>query len=110
MFVLPRNVKFLAYALVLAGAVGLACAHSLVEAGATVVLSGRDAVKLQAALAQVSGAAHAVCVDISDRAAVFAAADIVALATEDAKAYTEARDERDAGIFDKAFSLLNIHH
>ena len=60
-----------------AGAVGLACAHSLVEAGATVVLSGRDAAKLKTALAQVKGAAHAVCVDISDRNAVFAAADAI---------------------------------
>ena len=60
-----------------AGAVGLACAQSLAQAGATVVLSGRDSAKLQAALQQVSGRAHAVCVDISERAAVFAAADAI---------------------------------
>ena len=49
--------------------IGLALARGLAEAGAKVVLNGRDAAKLEAARAHVPGAVAA-CFDVTDHAAV----------------------------------------
>ena len=62
-----------------AGAVGLATAHSLVCAGAKVVLSARDANKLSLALDTFKAKEHAYgsVVDITQREMVFSAADSI---------------------------------
>ena len=54
--------------------IGLALAKGLAEAGAQVVLNGRDAAKLQAAAEAVPGA-ETLAVDVTDHAAVRAAVD-----------------------------------
>jgi gluconate 5-dehydrogenase len=54
--------------------IGLALAKGLAEAGAQVVLNGRDAGKLQAAAAEVPGA-EVLAVDVTDHDAVRAAID-----------------------------------
>ena len=63
-----------------AGAVGLAVAHSLIEAGATVVLSARDENKLKTALStfKTDDKVFGSVVDITNRSSVFEnASDIV---------------------------------
>ena len=63
-----------------AGAVGLAVAHSLIKAGATVVLSARDEGKLKTALSTFESGdkIHGSLLDITDRSAVFeSAAEVV---------------------------------
>jgi gluconate 5-dehydrogenase len=54
--------------------IGFALAQGLAEAGASVILNGRDAEKLAAAAASVSGAAT-LAFDVGDHAAVVAAID-----------------------------------
>jgi gluconate 5-dehydrogenase len=54
--------------------IGLALARGLAEAGASVVLNGRDAEKLAAAAAQIAGAAQ-LAFDVTDHAAVTDAID-----------------------------------
>jgi gluconate 5-dehydrogenase len=54
--------------------IGLALAHGLAEAGASVVLNGRNADKLAAAVAELPGAAS-LSFDVSDHAAARAAID-----------------------------------
>jgi gluconate 5-dehydrogenase len=56
--------------------IGLAMAKALQGAGATVVIMGRDAARLNAAAADLG--AHAVAVDLADRAALQRAADAAA--------------------------------
>ena len=62
--------------------IGLAIAHGLAGAGAEVILNGRDAAKLDAAVASLraSGAkAHAACFDVTAEAAVAKAVDALEL-------------------------------
>jgi len=54
--------------------IGLALARGLAEAGAQVVLNGRDPGKLEAAAAEIPGA-HTLAVDVTDHEAVRAAID-----------------------------------
>jgi gluconate 5-dehydrogenase len=54
--------------------IGLALARGLAEAGASVILNGRDAEKLAAAAAQIEGAAQ-LAFDVTDHAAVTDAID-----------------------------------
>ncbi|MBX3530696.1 MAG: glucose 1-dehydrogenase [Rhizobiaceae bacterium] len=54
--------------------IGFALARALSEAGARVILNGRDEAKLQAASAQIQGA-RAVAFDVTDHAATRAAVD-----------------------------------
>jgi gluconate 5-dehydrogenase len=54
--------------------IGFALARGLAEAGASVILNGRDAEKLAAAAAQIAGAAQ-LAFDVTDHAAVTAAID-----------------------------------
>jgi NAD(P)-dependent dehydrogenase (short-subunit alcohol dehydrogenase family) len=67
-------------ALVTGGAsgIGLCCVEALAEAGATVVMADRDATAIDAALARLAAAGHAVegvVLDVTDSAAVQSAAD-----------------------------------
>ena len=67
-------------ALVTGGAsgIGLCCVEALAEAGATVVIADRDATAIEAALARLAAAGRAVegvVLDVTDSAAVDAAAD-----------------------------------
>jgi 2-deoxy-D-gluconate 3-dehydrogenase len=50
------------------GGIGLGMAKGLAEAGATVVIAGRNETKNQAALASLGGSASAVAVDVTDEA------------------------------------------
>jgi len=55
--------------------IGLALAKGLAEAGAAVILNGRDATKLAAAAAEIPGA-QVLAFDVTDHAAVRAAIDV----------------------------------
>ncbi len=55
--------------------IGLALAKGLVQAGAQVVVNGRDAGKLKAAAAEIGGDAHMLAFDVTDHDAVRAAVD-----------------------------------
>ena len=61
-----------------ASGIGLACARRLHEAGARVVLWDRDAAGLDAAVSGLGEGVEAMAVDVTDEAAVAAAADQVA--------------------------------
>ena len=55
--------------------IGLALAHGLADAGATVILNGRTQEKLDQAASQFSGNVHTSAFDVTDSAAVTAAID-----------------------------------
>lgn len=57
-----------------ASGIGLACARLLVASGARTILWDRDAAGLDAAVAELGGGASAQALDITDEAAIAAAA------------------------------------
>jgi NADP-dependent 3-hydroxy acid dehydrogenase YdfG len=61
------------------GGIGAAGAQALAEAGATVIVSGRDLAKLDAVVTKIGGKAEALALDITDREAVAkAGAELIA--------------------------------